>query len=185
MSGGSFDYAYSRVAEFAEKLGRRLDNFDQVNSFGETPDNFEPEVLAKLRKIEIEAQRLSTLMRAVEWLYSGDYGEKTFLEQVQEADAEGPDGWTPCSEGLPDIPEGKLSSDGVLAGCWMTDDWLRDDHPQKRRFIFGACRVFRETDLGEFPSGRQWHTFGPAHSQITHWRRVQAPKDGPREGGDA
>ncbi len=85
--------------------------------------------------------------------------------------------WIPCADGLPDIPDGETCSCVVLAGCWITDDWLRDDHPEKRRFIFGACRVLRETNLREFPHGKRWHTFGPSHNQITHWAHVTPPND--------
>lgn len=83
--------------------------------------------------------------------------------------------WILSAERLPDIPDGEASSRDVLGGCWITDDWLRDDHPDKRRFIFGACRVMRETDLREFPHGKRWHTFGPSHNQITHWAHVVPP----------
>lgn len=83
--------------------------------------------------------------------------------------------WTLASAALPDIPEGTHSSRDVLGGCWIVYDWLRDDHPAKRRFIFGACRVLRTTDLEEFPLGKQWHTFGPSHNQITHWAYLVPP----------
>ena len=83
-------------------------------------------------------------------------------------------GWIACADRLPDIPDGELSSQEVLAGCWITDDWLRDDHPRKRRFIFGACRVMRADN---FPRGKQWYTYGPSHNQITHWRMVEPPNE--------
>ena len=84
-------------------------------------------------------------------------------------------GWVACTDSLPDIPDGDSASCDVLAGCWITDGWLRDDHPQKRRFIFGPCSVVRDTNMREFPHGKRWHTFGPSHNQITHWAYVVPP----------
>lgn len=83
--------------------------------------------------------------------------------------------WIAVTERLPDIAEGEKCSQDVLAGCWIEDSWLRDDHPEKRRFIFGACRVMETTNLREFPEGKQWLTFGPSHAQITHWMPVEGP----------
>lgn len=84
-------------------------------------------------------------------------------------------GWIACVDRLPDIPGDAIVSDDVLGGCWITDNWLRDGHPKKQRFIFGACSVRRADDLREFPQGKQWHTFGPSHNQITHWCEVIPP----------
>lgn len=85
--------------------------------------------------------------------------------------------WTPVSRALPDIAAGDNASREVLGGCWITDDWLREDHPNRRRFIFGTCKVLKTRDLRNFPEGKQWHTFGPSHSQITHWAEITPPAD--------
>ncbi|WP_186412037.1 hypothetical protein [Candidatus Propionivibrio aalborgensis] len=87
MSGGSFDYAYSRVNQFADELGLRLDEADKVNEWGETPNKFEPATLAKLRGIEHLARRTAALMRESEWLYSGDTGDESFMERVKEIES--------------------------------------------------------------------------------------------------
>jgi len=85
--------------------------------------------------------------------------------------------WIRSTDALPDIPEDARKSEDVLGGHWVTDDWLRDGHPDKRRFSFGPCFVMESDDLEEFPQGKRWHTFGPSHNQITHWRRVKPPSD--------
>lgn len=71
------------------------------------------------------------------------------------------------SDGMPEVGE------TVLGGHWYTDPYLI---PEKAtQFLFGPCRVFRTEDLRSFPHGKQWHTFGPSHNQITHWRRINPP----------
>lgn len=73
MSGGSFDYAYSKVNYFVDDLDDKLNDPEYV---------FSPEVMAKLREIKGIAENTAQLMRAVEWLYSGDDSEETFLRKV-------------------------------------------------------------------------------------------------------
>jgi hypothetical protein len=83
MSGGSFDYAYLRVVQFADDLDRRLLDYDKVDAFGYTPNLFKPVVLDKLREIERILRKTAALMREVEWLYSGDISEETFFAEVR------------------------------------------------------------------------------------------------------
>lgn len=79
MSGGSFNYAYSHVADFARDLRAKLD---------EHPEYWDdPAVLAKLREIAALAQRAADLMFEAEWLYSGDTGEDTFLARVKKIES--------------------------------------------------------------------------------------------------
>lgn len=84
MSGGSFDYAFCRVDQFAAELCMRLDEHDQVNEWGDKPNEFGPETLAKLREIEYLARHVAKLMKEAEWLYSGDTGEESFMRRVGE-----------------------------------------------------------------------------------------------------
>lgn len=82
MSGGAFDYAYSKADAFAYELGNKLDEFDKVNDWGEKPNSFSAEVMVKLREIQAITTNTAKLMREVEWLYSGDTGENTFMDRV-------------------------------------------------------------------------------------------------------
>lgn len=82
MSGGAFDYAYCRVLTFAEDLGDRIAACDEVDQWGNMPNKFSQEVLAKLRKAEQQVRKTSALMREVEWLYSGDTSEDSFMRRA-------------------------------------------------------------------------------------------------------
>jgi hypothetical protein len=82
MSGGSFDYAYGKVFQFADELGVKLDKHDRMNEYGETPYAFEPATLSKLREIEKLARKTAALMKEAEWLYSGDTGDDSFMDRV-------------------------------------------------------------------------------------------------------
>ena len=70
MSGGSFDYAYNKVNMFVEVLNPELE--------------YSQEVMRKIREIADIANNTAQLMRAVEWLYSGDDSEQSFLKNVVE-----------------------------------------------------------------------------------------------------
>ena len=84
MSGGSFDYAYMRVLQFADDLAVRLDEFDKVDQWGDEPNNFEQATRDKLAVIEANARYTAALMREAEWLYSGDTGDDSFMKRVAE-----------------------------------------------------------------------------------------------------
>lgn len=84
MSGGSFDYAYEKVNGFAYDLGEKLREFDRKDEYGYQPNMYPPEVRAKLREIMYAAKTMSDLMREVEWLYSGNTGEDSFMRRVAE-----------------------------------------------------------------------------------------------------
>ncbi len=79
MSGGSFDYAYSRVATFADELEDKL----AKDELGEV----RPEVTTRLARLAVEARRLAALMREAEWLYSSDIVADTFMARVAKIDA--------------------------------------------------------------------------------------------------
>ena len=94
MSGGSFNYAYSRVREFADDLRDLVNEAGKVSPHDQqfialnnhppewyaAPD-YGSEVNTLLRQIVDHADKFAEVMRAVEWLYSGDSGP----EYVQEA----------------------------------------------------------------------------------------------------
>ena len=84
MSGGSFDYAYQKVERFADELAVRLDKCNKKNDYGETPHLYSQPTLDKLREIESHARYTAKLMQEVEWLYSGDNGEESFIKGVEE-----------------------------------------------------------------------------------------------------
>jgi tRNA G26 N,N-dimethylase Trm1 len=80
MSGGSFDYCYSAVNEFVGVLEIKLRN-NNKKSDGFSYD-FGPEIVNELEKVRDECTKVGALMKAVEWLYSGDFGPETFLKEI-------------------------------------------------------------------------------------------------------
>lgn len=75
MSGGSFNYAYGHVIQFSEEL---------KNSIDKNIDEFPSEVMEKLKQIIIKTEEAAFLMKEVEWLYSGDTSDKTFMERIKK-----------------------------------------------------------------------------------------------------
>ncbi len=88
MSGGSFNYAYSHMAMFADELAQKLDDWDITDEYGYKTYSFKPETLAKLREIQIAAERIAKLMREAEWLYSADTSDDSFMRRVAEIERE-------------------------------------------------------------------------------------------------
>ncbi len=87
MSGGSFEYNQRAINEFADSLEEliningieRLDEYDEDQDFnfsGDTISEFK-QALRHLRKAFIYAQR-------IDWLVSGDDGEDSFHERLQQ-----------------------------------------------------------------------------------------------------
>lgn len=83
MSGGSFDYACRRVEDFAEELRAKIANNGKENDYGEKCE-FSAETIARLQSIVEDAERTAKLMKAAEWLYSGDTGENGFAASVTD-----------------------------------------------------------------------------------------------------
>lgn len=74
MSGGSFDYAYSRVNSFVEELT------DKVNK---SEIELNPETAYALGEIAGVASIVARLMRETEWFYSGDHSEESFMKLIR------------------------------------------------------------------------------------------------------
>jgi hypothetical protein len=83
MSGGSFDYAYHRISDFGESLSTRLRATDVSDWNTDFVKSLSPETQQILSKIAEDALNLAVRARAAEWLFSGDYGEQTFLEVIK------------------------------------------------------------------------------------------------------
>ncbi len=89
MSGGSFDYAYRRMMDFADDLRERLTQQGQVVD-GWKVGIWEPAVAVKLAEIAAIVDHVAKLAREAEWLYSGDTGEDTFMERVARIEEKKP-----------------------------------------------------------------------------------------------
>jgi len=82
MSGGSFDYGYFRISQFADELKQMIESNNRKDEFGYA-QNFNSKTIELLSTSQkIIATTASELAREVEWLYSGDHGEESFTDLV-------------------------------------------------------------------------------------------------------
>jgi hypothetical protein len=95
MSGGHFGdcgYDYYKVAQFADELEVEIENNgkekNEDRTYGyEWYPNHEPEVIEYLKKQIPILNKMSEIMRHIDYLYSGDLGDDTFMERVKETEA--------------------------------------------------------------------------------------------------
>lgn len=86
MSGGHFNgngYIYYQVNQFADELENDIDNNNRPNEYG-SAINLNEEVLSYLKSKLPEIRKMADIMRAIDYLYSGDHGEDSFLRIVKE-----------------------------------------------------------------------------------------------------
>ena len=87
MSGGHFNnnnYIYYQVYQFADELEHEINNNEVKSEYGYCP-GFNEETLNYLRQKVVELRKISEEMRHIDYLYSGDHGEDTFMEIVKES----------------------------------------------------------------------------------------------------
>jgi len=85
MSGGHYNnhgYVYYQVEQFADELEMDIRNNSRKNEYNYCPD-FSEETLQILKRELHNIRRVATLMRHIDYLYSSDYGEDTFAEQIK------------------------------------------------------------------------------------------------------
>lgn len=94
MSGGHFndnEYVYYKVAQFTDELEHEIASNTAKNDLGYCP-NFSEKTLKELKKWLPRLKQMADVMHHIDYLYSGDYGEDTFLERMlrlRELDASG------------------------------------------------------------------------------------------------
>ena len=90
MSGGHFgDYDYYKVAQFADELEVEIQ--DKKDEYGHSY-NFSPETIKYLRKQLRKMRKMAEIMRHIDYLYSGDHGEDSFMYRVKEVEKH----WEEC-----------------------------------------------------------------------------------------
>ena len=89
MSGGSFDYAYRHMTDFADDLRCKLAQQGVIVDGGKV-GTWEPQVAAKLAEIAALVDHAAKLAKEAEWLYSGDTGEDTFMGRVAKIEEKKP-----------------------------------------------------------------------------------------------
>lgn len=87
MSGGSFDYKCFQINEFADELKQMLlyPNISLNSTHWASKRKFEfKETLGLLKKCQKIIELAGKLAYNVEWFFSDDYGEETFIEYIKK-----------------------------------------------------------------------------------------------------
>ena len=95
MSGGHFGncgYDYYKVYQFADELEDEiLNNGRERNDTGyygiDHYPNFPDEVIEYLKEQLPKMRKMAEIMRHIDYLYSGDHGDDSFMERVKEVEA--------------------------------------------------------------------------------------------------
>ena len=84
MSGGHFgDYDYFKVYQFADELEVDIDNNDKPDEYG-WKSNHDPDVIDVLQEQLPKLRKMAEIMKACDYLYSGDIGDDSFLLRIKE-----------------------------------------------------------------------------------------------------
>lgn len=86
MSGGHFNgngYVYYRVDQFSDELESEILNNENKDDYNYCP-NYNEQTLEVLRKQIPLIRKAAEIMRAIDYLYSGDHGEDSFIEKIKQ-----------------------------------------------------------------------------------------------------
>jgi len=84
MSGGHFgDYDYYKVFQFADELEVDIDNNGKPDEYG-WKSNHDPDVIDVLQEQLPKLRKMAEIMKACDYLYSGDIGDDSFLLRIKE-----------------------------------------------------------------------------------------------------
>jgi hypothetical protein len=89
MSGGHFGncgYDYHKVAQFADELEQDILNNGRNCDDGEWYPDHEPEVIEYLKEQLPKMRKMAEIMRHIDYLYSGDHGDDSFMERIKEVE---------------------------------------------------------------------------------------------------
>jgi hypothetical protein len=87
MSGGHFgDYCYFQVSQFARDLEEEIANNSTPDECGYV-NNYSQETIEYLEEQVHFIHKMADIMYHIDRLYSGDYGEDTFMERVKEVES--------------------------------------------------------------------------------------------------
>jgi hypothetical protein len=87
MSGGHFNgngYIYYQVDQFADELENEIQNNDVEDRWGYSP-SLSQETLDYLKVQIAEMHRIAKIMREIDYLYSSDHSEESFMKAVGES----------------------------------------------------------------------------------------------------
>ena len=90
MSGGHFNgngYVYYRVEQFSDELESEILNNENKDEYNYCP-NYNEQTLEVLRKQIPLIRKAAEVMRAIDYLYSGDHGEDSFIKKIKQIEEE-------------------------------------------------------------------------------------------------
>jgi len=90
MSGGKFNdngYVYYKVQQFADELQNLIDNNTVPDEYGYYPE-YREDVIRVLSEQVPQINRIARIMKAIDYLYSGDHGEDSFLNEMKRVEGE-------------------------------------------------------------------------------------------------
>lgn len=89
ISGGHFNdcgYEYYKVSQFADELEQEIaNNFIKDEEYGYAYE-YPEEVIEYLQSQLPQMRKVAEIMRHIDYLYSGDHGEDSFMERVKEVE---------------------------------------------------------------------------------------------------
>ena len=88
MSGGHFGdcgYDYYKVSQFADELELAIVNNNKVDEYGYKRE-YDPDVIDYLEAQIPKMRKMAEIMRHIDFLYSGDHGEDSFMDRVMEVE---------------------------------------------------------------------------------------------------
>ena len=92
MSGGHFNgngYIYHQVSQFAYELEEEIRHNGKAGTDGDHSNyysNHSSEVIEYLEEQVHFIHKMADIMRHIDYLYSGDHGEDSFMERVMEVE---------------------------------------------------------------------------------------------------
>ena len=91
MSGGHFDYQQYRIAEIADQIeqliyqnGKKKEGFIESSWESEYHYKYPPAVIAEFKKGLYILRKAHIYAHRIDWLVSGDDGEKSFISRLHE-----------------------------------------------------------------------------------------------------
>ena len=101
MSGGSYDYQYSRIEYLAEELDRQLENnfieekevwngkftTENVDSLGDATQEERAKIIEEVTLLVKDLRSVAFRAKEFEWYQSGDTGATSYLRRLAEQDS--------------------------------------------------------------------------------------------------
>lgn len=86
MSGGHYEYKYSKLADLAHEIDCDLDNIEKECGNDSASQEEKSEMLSLAKTLIEQLRTCSVKAKALEWFMSGDIGSKECLKRMKEAD---------------------------------------------------------------------------------------------------